>query len=841
MSHHKMPFKLAFLELKHGWKHFSVFVTCLILGVAIMATVNTFGSVIQSALKHEAQGLLGGDMEVRIRGVAATEEERAFLNNYGKVSYVATMRAMAHFGEEHTLVELKAVDDNYPLIGDVTFNENISKQDVFANNGVAVDSILLSQMDAQIGDTIQLGEGTYTIKATLKTEPDRAVQIFNFGPRVMLNHKSMESSKLINTFSLVEHRYRILKNSDIVVNEAYEEKVEDELKATFPNTSWRVSTGTDGNRMLKRFLNQLLSFLNLSGLATFLIAGIGIASAVRSYLSKKVETIAVLKVQGAKKKLIAKTYILVLGILSCVGGLLGVLISLGLTLFFMPFLKTFLPVLEGYSGLHIPSLLLALWYGVLVAYLFSMPALLSALEIRPALLFRAKNSFLSLQNSKAVRQSVFFFSVLLFLTLYLSAIDKTFTLGAIAVIACAFGLFYLCAVGIKAWAKRINVKTPWLKLAIGNMHRPGATTGTVIFAIGISLTVLIALTLTEANFQQRIEKVVQERAPSLFMIDIQPHQKKDLEKLLLSHSPEVMMYPMVRGRISYVNNVPAEKVEVDEDIDWVMRGDRGISYAATLPENANIVKGKWWTEHSPSSQPLLSVDERILTGMNLELGDTMTLKVLGKDITATIANARLIDYSTFQINFAMMLSPGVIDKMPHTSVATIHLKSASNETEFALVKQIAKDFPGVTTIRTKEIVDLVQNIMGHIATALSLTVGLSLFAGLLVLTSALSATVDQRRYDVAILKVLGARKSDILKSCTAEWMMLALITSAIAASIGTFSAWLINNRLRGQEFFAMPEVTLSTILLCCAVIWCVGYWGNRQIFNLRPSGILRNE
>ena len=835
------PFKLAFLELKHGWKHFGVFVTCLILGVAIMATVNTFGSVVQNALNHEAQGLLGGNIEVRIRGVAAQDKEVQFLKKYGKVSYVATMRAMAHSGEEHTLVELKAIDKNYPLIGDLEFNENINKSDVFKENGIAVDRILLSQINAKLGDTIQLGEEVYTIKATLKKEPDRAVQIFNFGPRVMLSHESIKASKLVNTFSLVEHRYRILTKPEITVNEVFEETVKQELQSNFPNTSWRVNSGTDGNRMLKRFLNQLLSFLNLSGLSTFLIAGIGIASAVRSYLSRKVETIAVLKVQGASKKLIAKTYIMVLTLLSLFAGVVGVCIAQAIISSLMPILKGILPVLEGGSAMHFPSLLLAVWYGLLVAYLFSVPALLSALEICPALLFRSKINVLYLHNNKAVRLSVFIFSVLLFLTLYVTAVDKLFTIGAICLITLAFCLFYLCVTAVKAWAKRIHVKKSWLKLAVGNLYRPGATTGTVVFAIGISLMVLIALTLTESNFQQRIQKVVEERAPSLFMIDIQPHQKQNLEALLKEYSPHVMMYPMVRGRVSYVNGVPANEVTVDPDIDWVMRGDRGISYSNKAPENAIISHGKWWNDTQASNNPLLSVDQRILSGMNLKLGDTITLTILGKDITAKIANARQIDYSTFQINFAMMLSQGVIDKMPHTSVATIHMENATNETEFEIVKRIAKEFPGVTTIRTKEIVSLVQTLMNHIATALSLTVGLSLFAGLLVLASSLSSTIDQRRYDVAVLKVYGARKSDIIKSCTAEWMLLALITSIISAVIGTFSAYLINSQLRAQEFDLMPEVTLTTILLCCIIVWCVGFIGNRKLFNLRPSNILRNE
>jgi putative ABC transport system permease protein len=302
---------------------------------------------------------------------------------------------------------------------------------------------------------------------------------------------------------------------------------------------------------------------------------------------------------------------------------------------------------------------------------------------------------------------------------------------------------------------------------------------------------------------------------------------------------QIIVSPMVRGRIKLIDGVPVNQVTVSDDVEWATRNDRGIGYSGVAPKNVNIVQGKWWPEDY-QGKPLMSVDERFLKGMGLDIGDTMTLTILGQDITATIANARKIDYSTFQINFAIMLSPNIIDSFPHTSVATIHLDS-STEKELALLQQIGKDFPGVTVIRTKEIVELIHNIMKHIATALRITVSISLIAGLLVLISALSATIEQRMYDTAMLKVIGAKKSDILKCCTAEWMLIALATSLIAAFIGTLSAWLINDQLRGQSFLFMPEITLLNIILCSTVIWIVGYLGNQRLFNLRPSSLLRNE
>jgi len=836
---------LAFKELKHGWQHFTVFLACLVLGVTMMAVVNTLGTVVKNSLTNEAQSLLGGDMEIRIKGMQASAEQERYFTQYGEVSYVATLRSMLHFKANNTLVEIKAVDEYYPLIGTLTFRQtlpkNLTAEAVFADNGIAIDPQLLSQLSMKLGDEVIIGNARYRIRATIGREPDQAVQVFTFGPRVMMSQASLVQSGLVSTFSLVEHRYRVRTPDKVVVDDKYEEQVELELKAKFPNTSWRVGTGTDGNQSLEQFLDQLIAFMNLSGLATFLIAGIGIGSSVRTYLEKKSTTIAVLKVQGAARRTVLSIYSVVVGMLALIGGIIGISLAAMVTVALMPLLATVLPSIVGETGLYGPASALALWYGVLITYLFSVPALLSAVDIKPALLFRSKTAVFELSSTKTSHLIILLLLMLLFATLLYNANDRGLIVGALGVICVAFILFGLCTYCIKQLTRAIKVKTPWLQLALSNVHRPGATTGTVVFAIGTSLTVLIALTLTEANFQARIQDIATARAPSLFIIDIQPHQKSAIQQLLreFADPDQITLSPMVRGRITHLAGRPVAEVAVDEEIQWAVRGDRGISYSAVAPDNADIIAGQWWSADY-KGEPLLSVDQRFIDGMDVNIGDTITVKILGEAITAKVVNARKIDYSSFQLNFAMILSPGDIEEFPHTSLATIYLEQAANQ-EAKLASRIAKEFPGVTAIRTREVIALIKTIMNNIATALRLTVGISLLAGLLVLTSALSATIKQRMYDIAILKVLGASRGDILKSCSAEWLLLGLITSVVAAVMGTLGAMLIDARLGAQEFAFMPQISLGTIAICLIVIWTIGYIGNRALFNFRPASLLRNE
>lgn len=829
--------RIAWRELRHGWRHFLNFLACLALGVAVITTIGTLSTAIHSAMDSEAAALLGGNAEVTLNNGTATPEQRASLSVFGQTSHITTTRSMLRLNGAPLLVEIKAVDSAYPLVGALSFEPSLPRESIFTAEGVAVDQSLLEQLNAKLGDEITLGNASYRINAVLTKEPDRVVQIFTFGPRVMLSHEALKRSGLLQGYSLARHHYRLLFDA-----EGQLPALEASLKATFLDGTWRLKTGTDGNDSVDRFLDQLTLFLSLSGLATFLIGGIGIGSSVRSYMEKKTESIAVMKTLGASRRHILSIYALVTGILALVGSAIGIAIAAAGAALFLPIVARWLPV-DGQLLLDLPTALLAGWYGILITYLFSLPALLNALEIRPSLLFRRSAGIIALPHSGKVWKLASLLTLLLLGTLLLNHQDSRFVLGFAAVALLSFLLFAGCTKAVQAVAKRISVRSPWLRLALGNLHRPGATTGTVILAIGVSLTVLIAVTLTEANFQRRITQVINADAPSLFMMDIQPYQAEELRTMLVDAAgsdESVMMFPMARGRIVALNGQPVDESQVDDDVKWAIRGDRGLSYSAPPPENANITQGAWWSEDY-RGEPQISVDERFLKGMELKLGDTISLDILGEEITATITSARRMDYSSFQINFAMMLSPGVIDDFPQTLLATVYLPEGA-EKRYTLIRDITDKFPNITTIHTTEAVERVKEVLERIATALSLTVSVSLAAGLLVLSSALSAMLSYRLYDTAVLKVLGARRRDILKAYSSEWMLLATITALIAAGLGTFGAWLIMQRVPGErEFFPMPEVTLATLLGCIAVIWVVGYIGNRQVFRLRPAGLLRNE
>lgn len=384
--------KLAWRELRQGWRHFATFLACVVLGVLVIATIGTLSAAVQSALSSEAGALLGGDVEASVNGVEATPEQRAILSEYGRISHVATMRAMARENESPQVVELKAVDEAYPLLGSLKLSPSIRLD----AQTVAVDHSLLDQLNLRLGDRIFIGKTDFTIGATIAREPDRVVQVFALGPRVMLSHEALKRTGLVAGYSIVRHRYRIAMANAQRISE-----LKTIIRTRFPAGQWQLKTGTDGNEAVERFLEQLTLFLTLSGLATFLIGGIGIGSSIHAYMTKKTETIAVMKTLGASRGMILRLYAAVVGVLTLAGALLGLALSAIVAAIFMPLVARFLPVAETLV-LDPHTATLAVWYGLLISYLFSLPALLGALHVRPALLFRYGAAHMPLARGKNV-------------------------------------------------------------------------------------------------------------------------------------------------------------------------------------------------------------------------------------------------------------------------------------------------------------------------------------------------------------------------------------------------------------------------------------------------------
>lgn len=836
----RLAVRLAARELRGGLRGFRVFLACLTLGVAAIAAVGSVSAAFVAGLAGDARTLLGGDVELRLVHRPATAEQRAWLERSATVSDVVWLRAMARTpdGARRSLVEIKAVDDAYPLYGTVGLEPDRPLAALLAEEGglwgAAVDPLILERLQLKVGDTIRLGDGSFRIAAAITREPDASANAFVFGPRVMLAPGGLAATGLIQPGSLAAYEYRLRLPAGTAPGPWIEA-----LKAAFPDAGWRIRDFNNASPAVQQFIDRVTLFLTLVGLTALLVGGVGVGNSVRAYLAGRVRTIAVLKCLGAPARLVFATYLV--QVMALAG--LGIAVGLALGALAPPIVAwgfgDRLPV-PARVGVYPLPLLLAAAFGVLTALSFSLWPLARARVLAAATLFRdivaPGPSWPGAGYALATAAAIAALAGLA----VVSAQDRKIALWFVVGAAGTFIAFHVLAWGVAALARRAG-RPPWpgLRLALANLHRPGAPTASVMLSLGLGLTVLVAIALIEGNMTRQLKESLPEAAPTFFFIDIQPDQVATFEAIVAGFPgvapPERV--PSLRGRITRLNGAPVEAATVAPEAQWAVRSERGLTYAARVPQGSRVVDGAWWPADY-RGPPLVSFDADLARGMGLKVGDTMTINVLGREMTARIANLRKIEWATLGINFAIVFAPGALDGAPQTHLATV---AVPPELEEPLQRAVTERLPNVSAIRVKDALQRVADLVAKIGEAVRLTAGVTLLAGTLVLAGAIAAGHRRRVYDAVVLKVLGATRLDVTRAFLLEYGLLGLVTAAVAAVIGSIAAWLVLTQVMRAEWTFLPGAVLATAVLATAITVVAGLAGTWRALGARAAPLLRND
>lgn len=835
-----LAWRLARRELRGGLRGFRIFLACLALGVAVIAGVGSLSSAVSAGLKTDARAMLGGDVDLHLVNRPATPEQMSYLSRNGGLSEAVQMRAMARTEDaaRRSLIELKAVDDVYPLYGAVTLDPAQPLDTALANHdghwGAVVGSGLLARLKLRLGDPIRVGDAAFIVRATITHEPDAATGGFEFGPRVMIAEAALPATGLVVPGSLIGYAYRLRlpTGGDPSAWIA-------DVKSAFPTAGWRIREFSDASPMLQRLLDRVTVFMTLVGLTALLVGGVGVGNAVRGYLGGKTDTIATLKCLGAPGQLIFTTYLLQILVLALGAIIAGLILGALAPVIVTPLLPAALPVAARLGVYPVPLLLAAL-FGLLTTVAFALWPLAASREVAAGSLFR------DLVDPAPRRPRVPYIiastaaaSALAALAI-ITASDRGTAAWFIAGAAGALVAFRLVAAGLMSAARRAGrPRYPGLRLALANLYRPGAPTAGIVASLGLGLTVLVAIALVEGNIASTIDERLPEEAPSFFFIDIQPDQVGEFDKLLAA-TPGVSQaarVPSLRGRITKLNGVPVEQVAIKPDAQWAVSNERGLTYAAALPKGSKVTAGSWWPADY-RGPPLVSVDAGVAHGMGLAIGDTLSVDVLGREVTATISNLREIDWTSLGINFVLVFSPGVLEGAPQTHIATA--RTAPNE-EDALERAVTDRFPNVSAIPVRDALAAISEIVAAIATALRATAAITLAAGTLVLAGAVAAGHRRRVYEAVVLKVLGATRRDVTRAFLIEYGILGLATAVIAACFGTVAAYLVLTRVIHQDWTFLPVAVAATALIATLLTLGVGYAGTWRALGAKAAPFLRNE
>jgi putative ABC transport system permease protein len=843
--------RLGLRELRGGLRGFGIFIACIALGVTAIAGVGSFARGLVDGLAREGRVILGADASFQVIHQELPQAVVQALREKGTTATMATTRAMSRVepaggAPRSALVEIKAVEPaHYPLVGALETEPSLATTEALGQRdgqyGVLVEPALLARLDLKAGDNLILGNLTVRIAGIIRQEPDRLAAGVGFGPRLILSLEAFRATGLIQPGSLIRWMYQ-LRLDDRLASDADVLRATADMTRRFPEAGFEIRSRMNASPQLATQVQRFSQFLTLVGLTALLVGGVGVANAVASLVDRKRDDIATLKALGATGGTVFAATLTQIGALALVGTAIGLVAGALLPGLVVAAFGAILP-LPVDASVHPSELALAAAYGLLVALAFALWPLGRAHDVPVSALFRdTVDGERRWPRGRYLLLAAGALAALVTLSVA-SSFNPRLAMGFMAGAAAVFITLRLVAWGIMTLAARLpRPRRTGLRLALANLHRPGALTPAVVLSLGLGLTLLAVIALVDASFRRQIEQALPARAPSFFFVDIANSEAQRFDAFIAREAAgaELNRVPMLRGRFVRLGGRAVEEIRARDDIAWALRGDRGITYSPVVPQGSRIVSGEWWPADY-NGPPLVSFDQRMGDGFGLKVGDEVTVNVLGRNITARIANFRQIQWDNLGINFIVVFTPNTFRGAPHAHLATLTFPvQKTTAEEITLLQRAAATFPAVTTVRVKDALEAVGQLAAQIAAGIRGASLVTLIASILVLAGAIAAGHRARVYDAVILKTLGASRPMLIGTYATEYAILGTVTALFGLAAGSVTAWVITTQVMNIPFAFAPLAALGIVVLAVVLTVGFGLIGTWRALGEKPAPVLRN-
>ncbi|HEY8194747.1 MAG TPA: FtsX-like permease family protein, partial [Hyphomicrobium sp.] len=763
----------------------------------------------------------------------------------GRVSETSTMRTMARRldGSDQALAELKAVDAAYPLTGEITVEGGIPFADAIAGNGAVADPMLLERLGLQVGDRLRIGEAEINVRGVLKAEPDAVADRLTYGPRIFVSLATLDRTALVKPGTLIRWRYAVKLPPGVPADKEALASIRKDVAKKMPTGGFTSVDRYDPSPQITRTLERLRQFLILIGLASLLVGGVGIANAVATFIDRRIKVIATLRSLGASGSQIIAIFLVQILLMSAIGIAIGLALGVAVPPLIEYLYGDLLPVRAGIE-ISPRSLGIAALYGFLVALVFALWPLGRVENVRAAVLFRDSVNAPGTRPRKTIIVATAVLVTLLFGVAVMTSEPHNIAVyiaASLIVMLVVFGWMGGFIARLATWVPRPS--SPELALALRNIAAPDGLTRSVVLSLGTGLSLLVAVALSNAALVADLQERLPEQAPDYFLLDISPNAFDAVKARIVAHIPgtKLVEAPMLRGRLVALKGTPVEDVKVAADAQWVLSGDRGLSYADTVPEGSTITSGAWWPK-GYQGPPLVSFEGEIAKKLGIGLGDRVTVNVLGRNVEATVANLRDVNWESLALNFIMVFSPNTLQAAPHNLLATLRLPpGTSRAAESNMIRDLGRAYPAVTSIRVRDAIDQFSKIFARVMVAVQVAGSVTLAAGALVLAGALATAQRRRILEAVILKTIGARRRQILKAHAYEYALLAAIAALVAIALGSLVAWIAVTRVMEIDFVFSLNAVLTTLAIAGAMITVFGGLGTWAVLRAPAVPYLRSE
>ncbi len=895
MRGHVIPlsFSMAWRETRGSWRQFIFLVLCVAIGVGSVVGLELFATNVERMILGDARSLLGGDIEIQLTRdlgtsgktvVASLKERNIEMTHVRELVGMAAVRERAADDDGHEpdtprstqLVELKAVESNYPLYGRVVVSPDQPLQALLAPVpscpgtpvsvpcfGIVVQESLLIVLGLDVGDHLTIGQAGFEIKGVLRKEPDRVASAFSLGPRVIMSQDALAATELVQVGSRVRQRYLLRVPESLMPLGP----LLGELRGRLASDGVRVSSFRNAQPRIRRFLDQFTTYLGLIALTALFVGGIGIACTMHGFITHKLTTVAILKTLGADAGLIMRMYLGQSGLMGCIGSLIGAAGGVVLQLVMPLVLGSLLPVTVTATVTVMP-LVKGLILGLGTTLLFTVWPLLTIRTIPPALVFRrdvdqgvgpAQESSPWHRVGRAIRQlgrdrqrllAGFIIGVGLLLLAVWQA--RSVSLGALFLLAFGVALVLLQA-GV--WlvlnlVRRVpRPRALVVRHALGRVQRPGNYTMGMAVSIGVGVMVMVTVAMVKVSLLSALMERIPDDAPTFFFIDIQPDQTPSFERIMRAQTRDgtYALTPVVRSRLRSLNGVPVDpEAHRDKRHGWYFTREYVLTALADLPKDNTILDGHWWPPSRPDSgqtrsrraMPRVSVEEEAAGVLGLTVGSTMEFDVQGVPLSVVVESIRRVDWGSFSTNFYMILSPSSLEGAPLTYLSTA---TVSPDEEIPLQQAIVRALPNVTAIQIGDVLANVARLLGQLAWVIQGMAFLSIISGAAVMVAALSSTRYRRLYEAAVLKVVGGTRRLLVQSFAVEFAMVGTLAGGIGVGLASALSWAILRFFLELPWIWQPAVMSWGLVATVGLAMVVGFFSTYRVLGKPPLAVLRRE
>jgi putative ABC transport system permease protein len=801
----------------------------LVIAVTSITAVGFFTDRIERGLKLQSAELIGADLVITSGKPNVNDYIEDARTQDFQVATTQQFRSVALGNDQPQLVEVKAVSESYPLRGvlrvsDTPFGVDEATTDIPAAGDVWVEARLLQLLKLEMGDSISLGASTFTLRKVLRFEPDRGGDLFSVAPRVMMNRADVDATGLIGVGALVS--YRVLISGNQFDIDSYRSVISNNLRK-----GERLFTVEDGRPELNTALQRAQQFLGLAALISVLLAGVAVATVAYRFTNRHLDTSAMLRCLGASQKTIIRLFSMEMLWLALVASTLGCVLGV-VTQFVITELLDQL-VIAKLPPPSFKSVFLGYATGIVMLTGFALPPLLALRRVPPLRVLRKDVSIQMVSAWFVYLAVVVCMSLLLYWQIGNIKLVSIVLGGIMATLVVLAIMAYLLILLLNRLRGRVGVA--W-RFGLANISRRPVSSIIQIVAFGLGIMVMLLLSTVRSDLLDDWQRSLPPDAPNHFVINVQPDQVEGVTSYFRQRGVEnTKLYPMVRARLVKINGKAARTSDYEtERAKHMITREFNLSWAETMQVDNTLVAGRWW-DRAEFGKPMLSLEYKLFNTLGLQLNDVVSFDVNGTVIDFTLVNLRKVDWDTFNINFFTVVTPGVLEQYPANWVTSVYLDSEQRQQLGSLVRE----FPNVTLVDVDAIMQRVRGIMDRVSLAVEFIFLFTIMAGLAVLYAAIQSNQDERRFENAVLRTLGAGRKTLMLGLFAEFSLLGALSGLLAGLSATSLAWVLAKTIFKFEYEFDITVALTGVVTGMVIVVIAGLLGTRSVLTHPPIQTLR--